>query len=239
MSASALRVLLINPNTTASMTAEMADGARRVASHDTEIVAVTAAHGVASIDGYHDELLGAVAVTEAIRAHEGAYDAAVIACYGDPGLYAARELASVPVVGIAEASFLTALTLGHRFSVLTTLDRGVPPIEDNITRYGLTSRCASVRATGLTVLEADADPVAAAEALEEVGERAIADDHADVLCLGCGGMTGLRERLEAALGVPVIEGVPAAVAMVEGLVRCGLRTSKARGFKAPEPNVHS
>ena len=234
---SAMRVLLINANTTEAMTAEMLDGARRVASHDTEILGVTAAHGVASIDGHHDELLGAVAVTEAIRANED-YDAAVIACYGDPGLYAARELAHVPVVGIAEASFLTAMTLGHRFSVLTTLDRGVPPIEDNIARYGLASRCASVRPTNMTVLEADADPMAAADALEEAGARAITRDGADVLCLGCGGMVGLRERLETALGVPVVEGVPAAVAMVEGLVRCGLRTSKARGFKVPEPNVY-
>ena len=236
---SAMRVLLVNPNTTASMTAEMLDSARRVASHDTEIVGVTAAHGVASIDGHHDELLGAVAVTEAIRAHSGGYDAAVIACFGDPGLYAARELTPVPVVGIAEASFLMALTLGHRFSVLTTLDRGVPPIEDTIARYGLASRCASVRATRMTVLEADADPDAASEALEEEGRRALTDDGADVLCLGCGGMVELRERLESALGVPMIEGVPAAVAIVEGLVRCGLRTSKVRGFKAPEPNVYT
>ncbi|HEX5147163.1 MAG TPA: aspartate/glutamate racemase family protein [Conexibacter sp.] len=233
------RILLINANTTASMTAAMLESAAETATPGTELLGATAEHGVASIDGYHDEVLGAVAVAEAIRSRDGEFDAAVIACFGDPGLHAARELTERPVVGIAEASFLAAMTLGQRFSVLTTLDRGVPPIEDVVVRYGLTERCASVRASGLTVLEADASPELAADALEREGERAVREDRADVLCLGCGGMVGLRERLERRLGVPVLEGVPVAVALAEALVRCGLSTSKVRGFKHPEPNVYS
>jgi allantoin racemase len=234
-----MRLLLLNPNTTAAMTEEMAEAARAVASPDVEIEPVTAQRGVASIDGYHDELLGAVAVAEAVRERDGSFDGAIIACFGDPGLYAARELTRAPVVGIAEASFLLATTLGHRFSILTTLDRGVPPLDDVVRLYGFSGRCGSIRATGMTVLEVDADPDAAANALERAGEQAISDDHADVLCLGCGGMVGLRERLEERLGVPVVEGVPAAVGIVEALIRAGLRTSKARGFKSPEPNVYS
>lgn len=234
-----MRILLVNPNTTAAMTEEMADAARTVCSPDCEIVSVTAERGVASIDGYHDELLGAVAVAEAVREREGSFDGAIVACFGDPGLFAARELTEAPVVGIAEASFLLATMLGRRFSVLTTLDRGVPPLEDVVRLYGFESRCASIRATGMTVLEADADPNGAAAALERAGAEAIAHDHADVLCLGCGGLVGLRERLEAAVGIPVVEGVPAAIGLVEALVRAGLKTSKARGFKAPEPNVYT
>lgn len=234
-----MRILLINANTTASMTADMVEAARRVASADCEVFGTTAATGVASIDGYHDELLGAAAVASAIREHEGTYDAAIIACFGDPGLDAARELSDAPVVGIAEASFITAITLGRRFSVLTTLDRGVPPIEDVVHRHGFRERCASVRASGLTVLEADADPERAADALEEVGRQAIDADGADVLCLGCGGMVGLRSRLESRLGVPVVESVPAGLVLAEGLVRCELRTSKVRGYKQPEPNAYS
>lgn len=234
-----MRILLINANTTASMTVEMVEAARRVAGVDCEIVGSTAEHGVASIDGYHDELLGAAAVAAAIRERAGTFDAAVIACFGDPGLDAARELSDAPVVGIAEASFVAAITLGRRFSVLTTLDRGVPPIEDVVHRHGFGERCASVRASGLSVLEADDDPEAAADALERIGRLAIRDDGADVLCLGCGGMVGLRERLEERLGVPVVESVPAGVVLAEGLVRCGLRTSKARGYKQPERNVYS
>lgn len=233
-----MRILIINANTTASMTDDMVDRAQQVCGSDCEVFGTTAEHGVASIDGYHDEALGAIAVTRAVQEHDGAFDAAVIACFGDPGIHAARELTDRPVVGIAEASFLAAMTLGRRFSVLTTLDRGVPPIEEVVHRYGFESRCASVRATGLTVLEADADPERAADALEREGARAVSADGADVLCLGCGGMVGLRERLEDRLSLPVIEGIPVAVMQAAALVRCGLSTSKIRGFKAPEPNVY-
>lgn len=233
-----IRILLINANTTASMTEEMLVSARSVAGADCQVFGVTAEHGVASIDGFHDELLGGAAVAAAIREQAGSYDAAVIACFGDPALDAARELSDAPVVGIAEASFAYAITLGRRFSVLTTLERGVTPIEDVVHRHGFRERCASVRASGLSVLEADADPGAAAEALERIGRRAIDDDGADVLCLGCGAMVGLRERLEERLGVPIVEPVPAGITLAESLVRCGLRTSKARGYKLPEPNVY-
>jgi allantoin racemase len=234
-----VRILLINANTTDSMTEEMVDAARRVASPDCEVVGQTASHGVASIDGYQDEVLGAAAVLAIARAHAGMFDAAVVACFGDPGVDAAREVCDAPVVGIAEASFIAAITLGRRFSVLTTLDRGIPPIEDVIDRHGFRSRCASVRAIEISVLEADAHPERAADALERIGQRAISEDGADVLCLGCGGMVGIRDRLEQRLGVPIVEGVPAATVLAEGLVRCGLRTSKLRGYKQPEPNAYS
>ncbi len=115
-------------------------------------------------------------------------------------------------MGIAEASFVTAMMLGHRFSVLTTLARGVPPIHDLLRLHGVESRCASVRATGLTVLEAHRDPLAALQSLEREGRIAIEEDEAEVLCLGCGGLLELRSSLEARLGVPVVEAVPAAAA---------------------------
>ena len=138
------------------------------------------------------------------------------------------------MVGIAEASFLTAMTLGRKFSVLTTLDRGAPTILDLVRVHGVESRCASVRATELTVLEAHGDADAAAAALEREGRLALELDKAEVLCLGCGGMVGLRERLESNLSIPVVEAVPAAVGLLTGLVRNGLHTSKARAFKWPE-----
>jgi allantoin racemase len=234
-----VKILLVNPNTTASMTEEMVAAARRVGSADCEVIGATAAHGVDSIDGYYDELLGGYAVAATVREHAGAFDGAIVACFGDPGLDAARELTEAPIVGIAEASFMTAMTLGRRFSVLTTLDRGVPPIEDVIRRHGVADRCASVRATGLSVIEADSSPTVAADALERAGRLALEVDGADVLCLGCGAMVEVRERLEQRLGVPVIEGAPAAQVIVEGLVRCGWRTSKARAYRAPEPGVRT
>lgn len=228
-----MRILLVNPNMTQAMTDEMVEAAERVIP-DAEVIGVTASHGVAAIDGYRDDVFGAAAVVEAVAAHEGDVDGVIVSCFGDPGLFAARELSSAPVVGIGEASFLTAMTLGHRFSVLTTLERGAPTIQDGLRLHGVESRCASVRATGLTVLEADSDPIAAGDALEREGRLAIELDKAEVLCLGCGGMVDLRERLESRLGIPVVEAVPAAATLLHGLVVNGLRTSKVRAFKYPE-----
>jgi allantoin racemase len=228
-----LRILLINPNTTASMTAEMVAAAERVVP-DAEIVGTTARTGVAALDGFRDDVLGASAVVEEISANDGSFDAAILGCFAEPGLYAARELTRAPVVGIGEASYLTAMLLGRCFSVLTTLERGVPPIEIAIRLHGVESRCASIRATGLTVLQSHEDPEAAADALEREGRLAIEFDKAEVLCLGCAGMVGLRERLESRLGVPVVEAVPAAAALAHGLVMNRLATSKVRAFKEPE-----
>jgi allantoin racemase len=228
-----MRILLVNPNTTSAMTSDMITSARAV-EPTAEIVGVTASHGVAAIDGYRDDVLAAAAVIDAITQHEGTFDAAVVGCFGDPGLFAARELTEAPVVGIAEASFLTAMILGRRFSVLTTLDRGAPPILDLVRLHGVESRCASVRATGLTVLAAHGDPERTLTVLERAGQEAIRSDGAEVLCLGCGGMVGLRERLQDTLGVPVVEAVTAATTLAAGLVRNQLHTSKVRAFTWPE-----
>jgi allantoin racemase len=233
-----MRILVINPNASAAMTEDMVRSARAV-EPEAEITGATAGHGLPSLEGYGDDGDAAGAVIELIAAHEGSFDAAIVGCFGDPGLYAARELTEAPVVGIAEASFLTAMALGHRFSVLTTLERGAPPILDVIRLHGVESRCASVRSTGLTVLEAHGDADAAASALEREGRLAVELDRAEVLCLGCGGMVGLRERLQDTLGVPVIEAISAATAFAAALIRNDLRTSKVRAFKRPEPIVVS
>lgn len=233
-----MRILLINPNTSPSMTDDMVASAQAVAG-EAEVVGATARHGVAAIDGYRDDVLAAAAVIDLIAAHEGQFDGAIVGCFGDPGLFAARELTEAPVVGIAESSFLTAMTLGRRFSVLTTLERGVPTLQDLVRLHGVESRCASVRATGLSVLQAHGDADGAVDGLEREGRLAIELDRADVLCLGCGGMVGLRERLEERLSVPVVEAVPAATTLVCGIARNGLLTSKVRAFKWPEPTTVS
>jgi len=233
-----MQILLINPNTTEAMTKEMLEASLSASLHGTQILTATAEHGVATIDGYYDELLGAAAVAEIVRQRDGTFDAAIIGCFGDPGLYAARELTEAPVVGIAEASFMAAMTLGYRFAILTNLDRGVPLLQDVVDHYGLSARCASIRSTELSVADADADRAVALEAFLQAAERAVHEDRAEVLCLACGTLLGIREQIESHLHVPVIEGVPAAIAFAEMLVRLGHRTSKLRAFKRPEPNVY-
>jgi allantoin racemase len=230
-----MKILIINPNTTEAMTRDIEAQARRYAASDSEVEAISPRWGPASIEGHLEDELAAVATLEALVERAGDYDGVVIACYGDPGLYAARELSPVPVVGIAESSMLMACLVAHRFSVVTVLPRIRPLIEDVVSRYGLAGRCASVRATSLAVLDIERDPDAAEREITAEAARAIADDGAEAICLGCAGMGPLDRRAQESLGVPVIDGVAAAVKLLEALFGYGLATSRVAAFKQPEP----
>ncbi|ANY22518.1 aspartate/glutamate racemase family protein [Gordonia terrae] len=228
-----MRILVANVNTTESMTEAIADSARSVASPGTEIVGITPRFGADSCEGNFESYLAAIAVMDAILAYPEPYDAVIQAGYGEHGREGLQELLEVPVVDITEAAASTAMYLGHRFSVVTTLDRTVPLIEDRLKLAGLDQRCASVRASGLGVLELESDPERAVKAIVEQSTRAVADDHAEVICLGCGGMAELEEQVREATGVPIVDGVRSAVTIAEGLVRMGLSTSKVRTYAPP------
>ncbi|WP_374612726.1 aspartate/glutamate racemase family protein [Gordonia sp. (in: high G+C Gram-positive bacteria)] len=228
-----MRILVANVNTTVSMTEAIADSARSVASPGTEIVGITPRFGADSCEGNFESYLAAIAVMDAILAYPEPYDAVIQAGYGEHGREGLQELLEVPVVDITEAAASTAMYLGHRFSVVTTLDRTVPLIEDRLKLAGLDQRCASVRASGLGVLELESDPERAVKAIVEQSTRAVTDDHAEVICLGCGGMAELEEQVREATGVPIVDGVRAAVTIAEGLVRMGLSTSKIRTYAPP------
>jgi allantoin racemase len=228
-----MRLLVVNVNTTASMTEAIAASARAVAAKDTEIVGLTPDIGAESVEGNFESYLAAVAVMDAVTRYQGPYDAVIQAGFGEHGREGLQELLDVPVVDITDAAAHTACLLGHRYSVVTTLDRTVPLIEDRLTLSGLHTRCASVRSSGLSVLELESDPAAAVKAIVAEAERAVRDDRAEVICLGCGGMAGLDDAVRAATGVPVVDGVTAAVKLAEGLVALGLSTSKARTYAPP------
>lgn len=230
-----MRILVANVNTTVSMTDTIAASARAAAAPGTEIVGITPPFGAESVEGNHESYLAAVAVQEAIRTYDGDYDAVIQAGYGEHGREGLQELCTVPVVDITEAAASTAQYLGHRYSVVTTLDRTVPLIEDRLLLAGLSQRCASVRASGLSVLELEEDPQRTTEAIIAESMRAVEDDHAEVICLGCGGMAGLNAAVREATGVPVVDGVAAAVTIAESLVRLGLTTSKIRTYAQPRP----
>lgn len=231
-----MRILVINPNSTESMTSSIGDAARRVASPGVEIAAVSGA-GPASIESHLDEIESAAGVMQHIVDGSAAFDAFVVACYGDhPAISAARELTRRPVVGIAEASMSLACMLGHSFSIVTTSPRWRPMLIDAVRRFGFTHRCASVRASFMTVLDVDGLPEheVRAQLLREAN-KAIAEDGAEVIVLGCAGMTGLDAELSAALGAPVVDAVAAGVKIAEALVACGLETSKLGAFGWASP----
>ena len=232
-----MRILVVNVNTTESITDTIAQQARAVASPGTEIVGLTPYFGAESVEGNFESYLAAIAVMDRVMAYDQPFDAVIQAGYGEHGREGLQELLNVPVVDITEAAASTAMFLGHAYSVVTTLDRTVPLIEDRLKLAGLYQRCASVRASGMAVLELEEDPLGATEAIVRQAELAIRDDKAEVICLGCGGMAGLDEQIRQRTGVPVVDGVTAAVTVAESLVRLGLSTSKVRTYANPRPKV--
>ena len=230
-----MRILVVNVNTTESITDTIAQQARAVASPGTEIVGLTPFFGAESVEGNFESYLAAIAVMDRVMAYDQPFDAVIQAGYGEHGREGLQELLNVPVVDITEAAASTAMFLGHAYSVVTTLDRTVPLIEDRLKLAGLYQRCASVRASGMAVLELEEDPLAAMEAIVRQAELAIREDKAEVICLGCGGMAGLDEQIRQRTGVPVVDGVTAAVTIAESLVRLGLSTSKVRTYATPRP----
>jgi allantoin racemase len=228
-----MRLLVVNVNTTASMTEVIAASARSVAAPGTEIIGLTPTFGAESVEGNFESYLAAVAVMNAVVSYPGRYDAVIQAGFGEHGREGLQELLDVPVVDITEAAGHLASLLGHRYSVITTLDRTVPLISDRLTLAGLAGRCASVRSSGLSVLQLEREPETAVKAIVAEAELAVRDDHAEVICLGCGGMAGLDDAVREATGVPVVDGVTAAVKLAESLVELGLSTSKVRTYAAP------
>jgi len=228
-----VKILVVNVNTTASMTDAIAASARSVASPGTEIIGLTPAFGAESVEGNFESYLAAVGVMDVVTRYEGEYDAVVQAGFGEHGREGLQELCDVPVVDITEAAGHVASLLGHKYSVVTTLDRTVPLIEDRLKLAGLDARCASVRSSGMSVLELEERPEDAVKAIVAEAELAVTEDGAEVICLGCGGMAGLDEAVGTATSVPVVDGVTAAVKLAEALVGLGLTTSKTRTFAAP------
>lgn len=220
-------IQVINPNTSGAMTATIAAAARAVAAPGTEIIAVSAAHGVPSIEGHFDEAIAAVGVLEQInRGKAQGVDGHVIACFGDPGLLAARELARGPVIGIAEAAMHMATLVATRFTVVTTLPRTLIIARHLLRQYGFEHHCAALHAIDLPVLALEDGSGLAQEKVRQRCIQALHEDDCGAIVLGCGGMASLARDLTQELGVPIIDGVSAAVKMVEALIGLGLSTSK-------------
>jgi allantoin racemase len=230
-----VRILVVNVNTTASMTDAIASSARRYARPDTEILATQPAWGPDSVDSFMEGYLSAAAVVERVVTFDEPFDAVVLAGFGEPGREGLREVVDVPVLDITDSAASFACQLGYRYSVVTTLARSIPTIQESLRNAGLLDRCASIRATDLSTLELEQDEQKTRERLLAGARRAIDEDHAEVICLGCAGMASLDKELEQALGVPVIDGVVAAVKLAEGLHDYGLKTSKVGAFATPSP----
>ncbi|HMS93907.1 MAG TPA: aspartate/glutamate racemase family protein [Tabrizicola sp.] len=227
-----MRLLVINPNSTVSMTDKIGAAARAAASPGTEILAVNPPGGPASIEGYYDEALSVAGLLKLIRNVSHA-DAVIIACFDDTGLDAARCLTDRPVIGIGEAAYHFASMVSNKFSVVTTLARSVPALEHNLLRYGLAARCARVRSSEVAVLELEHPGSDACNRISAEIGRAVTEDRAEAIVLGCAGMADLAGRLAAEHGLPVLDGVACAVRLAEAMAGLGLRTSRLGGYAPP------
>ncbi|MCC3271681.1 aspartate/glutamate racemase family protein [Arthrobacter zhangbolii] len=232
-----MRILVLNVNTTETMTESIGAEAAAAASPGTEIIPLTPLFGAESVEGNYESYLAAIAVMETVKAYPEPFDAVIQAGYGEHGREGLQELLDVPVVDITEAAAATAMYLGHKYSVVTTLDRTVPLIEDRLKLAGLLDRCASVRASGMSVLGLEENSEAAVRAITEQAMLAVQEDRAEVICLGCGGMAGLKDSIAERTGAPVVDGVAAAVTVAESLVRMGLSTSKVRTYAPGRPKL--
>jgi allantoin racemase len=239
-----VRIRVVTP-VTASEFGEGAHAIRDIleaARSDDHVDHVQIEHGPASIENEYEE---AMAVPDTLRciveAERDGIDGVVINCMGDPGLYAARQLVSIPVVGPYQAAGHMACTLGHRFSVVTVLDSVVPMFWDRAAVYGFRSSLASVRVVDIAVLDLEANRDRMTERIVEEAAVAVREDGADTIVFGCTGMAGVAqgvaEQLRArGLDVPVIDPAPAALKLCEVLVDMRLRQSR-RAFPTPGPKA--
>lgn len=226
-------IRVVNPNTTASMTESIGRCAREVAGPSTLVEAVNPSMGPASVESHYEESLAVPGLLEQVREGEAdGVDAFVVACFGDPGLDAAREIASGPVLGIAEAAMHAAAMLGRTFGIVTTLGRTTGRAHELVQRYGFADVCVAVRACEIPVLELD-DPASDAYAKVVAECLEVLALGADAVVLGCAGMADLCHRLSDEIGAPVVDGVSAATVFAESLVRLRLATGKRGEYATP------
>lgn len=227
-------IQIINPNTSEEMTTSIYEAALAVANPTSEIWAVCPKNGVASIEGHYDE---AIAGTELLKLIQKGKDKKVnghiIACFGDPALHAARELADAPVIGIAEAAFHIATLIATKFSIVTTLPRTKIIAEHLLDQYGFRHKCSKIRTIDLPVLELESDSQNAYLALLNSCQEAKKNDDIGAIVLGCGGMSKMTEKLAKELNIPVIDGVSAAIKLLESLHGLNLSTSKWGDYNYP------
>jgi allantoin racemase len=229
-----MRLLLINPNISASVSALIEAEAQRSASAGTQITVLTAPFGVAYIETRFEALIGAYAAAQLAAEHHAAHDAVVVAAFGDPGLAGLREVLPVPVLGLTESALASACLLGHRFSIIAISQRIQAWYREVVEANGLIGRLASIRALEQPLASIGSVQEEHTEALRTLCERAVAEDGAEVIILAGAPLAGLARALRGQLPVPVVDGVSSAVRHAEALV--ALSPGKAvRGSFAPPP----
>jgi allantoin racemase len=220
-----VKILIINPNSNAEMTNAIQKTAEGFAGKEYEVETYSTLGAPKFIETYEDAAKAAPGMMNLVRENENKVDAFIIACHCDPNIDLMKEITKKPIVGIGEASMKIASMLGHKFSVVSTAKHSIPNKEAVIRKYHLQEVMASVRAP-IDENKNCSDE----EKYLDAAKLAIEEDMAEVIVLGCAGMTGLDKKLEKKLGVPVLDGVICALIIASGLVKYGVSTSKIRRY---------
>lgn len=231
-----MKIMVINPNTSISMTDHIRHALNAIKRNDTDLTVVCPQTGPETIESAYDEA-HAIPPTLALvkKANQVGIDAVVIACFSDPGLHAAREISDIPVIGIEESSLHVAAMLGARFSIMTPLRKRIAAKQEEVQRCGMTHFLASVRSLDLTVAETDTDPVRTKQRIIEEAEKAVQADGAEVIILGCAGMAGYASEIEARLKIRVIDPAAVGLKIAEAAADLGLCHSKIGFYATPPP----
>ena len=230
-----MKILLINPNTSADMTERMVRAAADVLAPDVELVAITATRGMPYIASRAEAVIAGAITLEMLAEHHPGADAAVIAAFGDPGLIAARELFELPITAMAESAILTACMLGKRFAILTFSRTLVAWYEDAVALCGLEARCAGIRVPDVSFQSVTTVQHELENELIALAERTVKYDGADVIILAGAPLTGLAGRIADRVSVPLIDPLAAAVSQAQTLARLKPRAAQAGRFARPGP----
>ncbi len=230
-----MKLMIVNPNSSETVTGAIMESARRGASPGTELVPVTTKGGTRNIDSaFGDYLSGAYVIRTCLEAaplHQP--DGVVLAGFGRVGIDALKEALTIPIVSIAEASMAMACLLGHRFTTLTMLQQFIPYQQDLVRYYGFEAKCASVRAININVEECVTHREQALRELTEQIRTIVSEDRAEVVILACAGLCGYDQALSRLAGIPVLDPAVVGVKVAESLVSLGLCHSKVRKFAHP------
>ena len=226
-----MKIKIVEPVITEEFVEETEKEVTKYISPDTEIDVEGIKYGTASIETSYDEYLCAPNILKIVEeAEKDGFDGAYINCFGDPGLEGAREVVDIPVVGAGHTSIFIAAELAHKFSILTILESSVPRDEEKVIKEGMSEKLASVRSIDIPVLDLE-DRSKLVNGLIEESKKAIKEDGAHAIVLGCTGMIDLNDKIEKGLSdlgyyIPVIHPVPTSLKYLEMIIQLNLLQSK-------------
>jgi allantoin racemase len=233
-----VKILIINPNTSETMTDKIRAVAQAVKREDCAVTVTCPNHGPVTIETSYDEAYAIAPTIDLVKqAQTEAYDAIILACFCEVGVEAAKEISSIPVFGLEEPTLAMALLLGEKFGIMTEKRPRVAMKKRHIRRYGLLERMASIRPLELSVAELDADPERTKAKGMALARRMVEEDGAEVIIMGCAAMAGYSDELERALQVPVLDPLKVALKVAEAVVDMGATHSRVGLYAPPTPKT--